>query len=90
MEPTRRRRPHPARRARRTVGWASAGGLLAMSGWMAIDASNAATVATSTTPAVPQTTSPTATTPAAAATTPTTAARPAQPLAAPRTASHGS
>ena len=47
---TRRSRPHPARRARLAVGSASAAGMLALTGWMAVTAhANASPVAAVTT-----------------------------------------
>ncbi len=42
QRPARRKRPHPARRARRVAGAAGVGGMLLMTGFLAVDGSAAA------------------------------------------------
>lgn len=65
QRPVRRKRPHPARTARRAVGAAGIGGMLLMTGYMAV---NAATTTAQATTSVSATAGATAKSTATAAT----------------------
>lgn len=49
QRPAKRKRPHPARTARRAVGAAGIGGMLLMTGYMAVNASSATSATTTVT-----------------------------------------
>jgi hypothetical protein len=84
----RRKRAHPARRARILTGLLSVAGTAGFSGYLAATGRAATTVVTSTAASTPAASSPAAS--AVATTTPVTAATTAPVAAAASTSSHGS
>ncbi|MBK9971730.1 MAG: hypothetical protein IPP16_13790 [Acidimicrobiaceae bacterium] len=101
QRPARRKRPHPARTARRAVGAAGVGGMLLMTGYMALNAATTTAAAVPTATAAPATatasgsttdklTGATTASTTAVATASTTAATPAPPATVAQTTTKSS